>query len=86
MTHTDLQDIQTHINFDSRSMALCLGIDYEEYRRLYYGHKKITPQVERAAKELEQVNRQFMAEAPARIESRIAKEFPCGIMSDLTCE
>ena len=39
--------------------------------------------IERAALELEQINLTFMKDLPARVDERIAKEFPNGIPSEI---
>lgn len=73
MNAEQLQNIQKSINFDGPSMAICMGIDYEQYRRYYYGHTAIPDNIERAAMELQQINHKFIADAPARIDANIEK-------------
>lgn len=53
MTHADLQDLQSRLNFDGPSMAVLLGIDTEQFRRYRYGKTPIPANVDRAAHELE---------------------------------
>jgi len=85
MTNIELKQIQDRIKFDAPSMALCMGIPYQTYRNYLYGASSIPPQIERAALELEQINKQFLSAAPARIDARIASDFPHGFMGE-ACE
>ena len=84
MTQTELRNIQDEICFDAPSMATCLGIHVRQYRNYLYGVQAIPEKVERNILELLQINRTFTQEAPARIQARIDKEFPHGIISDCT--
>lgn len=59
MTFKELQELQAAVKFDCVSMAACLGLDYEQYRRFYYGHTEIPEKVERAAFELKQMQKTF---------------------------
>jgi hypothetical protein len=84
MTHTELRAIQDEIKFDAPSMALCLEVSARCYRNYLYGVNAIPQTVERAAKELLQINRTFVIEMPARIDARIDREFPNGIISEVS--
>lgn len=80
MTHLELQQIQKRLNFNGPDMSACLGIDYNQYRRLYYGHTAIPSNIARAAMELEQINNSFMAGLPARVDQRVRMEYPNGMI------
>lgn len=84
MTHTELKAIQDEILFDAPSMASCIGVHIRQYRNYLYGVQAIPERIERKALELLQINRTFVQEAPARIDARIDREFPNGVMSELT--
>jgi hypothetical protein len=84
MNAVELKQLQYEIRFDAPSMACCLGVPYQTYRNYIYGINKIPPAVQRAALELEQINKTFMVEAVARIDARIAKDHPHGIISEVT--
>lgn len=75
MTHTELKDLQDRIKFDAPSMAACLGVPYQTYRNYLYGVNAIPANIERAARELEQINAQFMAELPARVDAHLKDGF-----------
>lgn len=83
MTNTELRTIQETIKFDAPSMAACLVITTRCYYNYLYGVNKIPSQIERAALELEQINRQFIVDATARIDTIAARQFPGGIMSEV---
>ena len=82
MLAKELQAIQDEINFDAPSMAACLKISYEQYRRYYYDHAKIPSSLEQAVLELRQTNIEFRESAPARIDADIFKHCPNGFLSD----
>lgn len=87
MTATELQELQERIKFDSPSMSACLGINYEQYRRYYYGHTEIPTTVERAALELETINVVFMQErySPGgSFDRELSKKYPFGIRSEIS--
>lgn len=84
MTHTELQELQQLIKFDSPSLAACLGIPYQTFRNYYYGVNKIPANIERKALEIKQVNLTFMQELPARVDERVDREFPRGIPSEVS--
>lgn len=84
MTHTDLQQLQKRIKFDCRSMALCMGINYEQYRRYYYGHAVIPASVERAALELEQIQREFDIARDIEYCAFLDQQYPGGILSEVS--
>lgn len=70
----ELRAIQKRINFDAPSMAACLGVDHEQYRRYYYGHATIPTNIERAALELEQINITFSEGIGTRIDERLKRD------------
>ena len=74
MTVFELRAIQKRINFDAPSMAACLGVDREQYRRYYYGHAAIPANIERAALELEQINITFSEGIGTRIDERLKRD------------
>ena len=84
MKAQDLKDLQQRIKFDAPSMASCLGVPYHTYRNYLYGENAIPANIERAALDLENINKNFIAGAPARIDERIKREFPYGIMSEVS--
>ena len=85
MEHTELQRIQESTRFKTREIAECLGLDYEQYRRYYYGHSKIPDEVERAALELEQIDKKFFARylPGGEFDQELTKKYPCGIPSEI---
>jgi hypothetical protein len=83
MTAQELKQLQQRIKFDAPSMAICFGIPYHTYRNYLYGENAIPANIERAALELESINKNFIAEAPGRIDERINREFPYGVPSEL---
>lgn len=86
MTNTELLDIRKRIKFDMSSMSVCLGIPKSTYQRYENGSAKVPDNIARAAKELEQINVTFMADLPARVDERVRREFPHGIMSEVAAE
>lgn len=84
MIHTELKAIQEEISFDAPSMAACLGVSVRCYRNYLYGVNDIPPAIGRAALELRQINLTFIAEMPARIDARAAREHPNGIPSEVS--
>ena len=86
MTAIGLRELQERIKFDAPSMAACLGVDYEQYRRYYYGHTEIPAKIERAALELEAINVVFMEErySPGgTLDQELAVKYPFGIRSEI---
>jgi hypothetical protein len=87
MTNIELQQLQKRIKFDAPSMALCMGIDYEKYRRFYYGHTVIPVNIERAALELEQIQKEFDIVRAKEHCQFLDTHYPRGIMSEVApCE
>lgn len=86
MTAADLRSLQERIKFDGPSLATCLGIPYEQFRRYKSGHTAIPEAVERRLKEIEQINITFMAELPQRVDRQLQKEFKGGVFLSEPCE
>ncbi len=87
MEAKELREIQARIKFDAPSMALCLGLDYEQYRRYLYGAAVIPENVKRAALELEQVQKQFDIQRDREYCHFLDTHYPNGIMSEaIECE
>ncbi len=63
-------------------IAVCVGVPKSTYQRYEDGSAAVPPAVERAATELEKINIRFSETAVARIDTRIAREFPHGIGSE----
>lgn len=61
MTSQDLQALQERIKFDAVSMSKCMGVPYNTYRNYLYEYvdKHIPAKAERAALELEQIQKTF---------------------------
>ena len=83
MQNTELQQIQKTIRFEAPSMAAALGIPYNHYRHMYYGHQTIPVVIAEKARELERIDRAWMAGFTQRLNSKIAREFPFGIVSEV---
>lgn len=83
MENHQLKKIRRDIGFSMADIALCLGIPKSTYQRYEDGTSSIPSVVARGALELLQINKTFMAEAPARIDARIKAEYPDGIMSEV---
>ncbi len=83
MTNKDLKDLRLAIGFSMSDIAVCLGVPKSTYQRYEDGTAAIPDPVERAALELKTINEEFIATAPARIDARINREFPGGIMSEV---
>jgi hypothetical protein len=79
MTVFELRNAQTRIKFDGPSMAACLGISHDQYRRYYYGHAEIPSQVARAVLELEQIQKTFDVQRDAEYCEYLNKKYPSGI-------
>lgn len=87
MTNTELKELQQRIKFDAPSMALCLGIPYHTYRNYYFGSNKIPANIERAARELEQINITFIEERykpGGEFDREIDRMHPNGIISEVS--
>jgi hypothetical protein len=82
MTFQEIQDIQKRIKFDARSMAACLGIDYDQYRHYYYGHIKIPAGVARAAQEIENIEKEFDIKRDADYCQFLQEKFPFGVPNE----
>ena len=83
MTAEDLKTLRHNIKFSMADIAACLGVPKSTYQRYEDGTAAIPPTVERAALELQKINEEFTATAPARIDARIVREFPLGIVSEV---
>lgn len=75
MTAKELKNLRIGINFDVRSFAKCIGVPASTYQRYEDGTAAITVRIERAAKELEQVNKTFIKGLPKRVDDNL----PMGI-------
>jgi len=76
MTNNELRDLRLRIKFDMRSMALCCGVALSTYQRYEDGTAAVPPHIERAALELEAIDKQFNIESKARIEVEVIKQKP----------
>ena len=83
MTAKELKSLQDRIKFDAPSMAASLEIPYQTYRNYIYGANAIPEAIERKALEIEKADIAFMKELPARVDERVKREFPNGIMSEV---
>jgi len=79
MTASDLKILRHKIKFSMFDVSACLGVPKSTYQRYEDGSAIIPPTIERAALELQKINEEFIATAPARIDARINREFPGGI-------
>jgi len=84
MKKQELKEIRLKIKFDMDSFATCIGIPKSTYARYEDGSATVPERVERAALELEQINKTFIEGLPGRVDARIAKDFPKGIPSNLS--
>jgi len=75
----NLKELRHKIGFSMTDIALCLGIPKSTYQRYEDGSAEPPPAVQRAAQELLQINETFIAELPARVDARLAKENPLGV-------
>lgn len=69
MDKKELRELRKRIKFDMRSMALCCGIPLSTYARYEDGSAKVPVAIERAALELEQINKQFMVNMNKRLDN-----------------
>ena len=83
MTNIDLQNLQYRMKFDAVSMAVTSGIDYEQYRRYYYGKTPIPAHHERALLEAEQVQKEFDVVRCNEAQRVLDQMYPYGIVSEL---
>ena len=67
MTNNELRDLRLRIKFDMRSMALCCGIALSTYSRYEDGTAAVPARIERAALELEQIDKRFNVESAIRL-------------------
>lgn len=80
--HLGLKEIRLEMGFSIRDMACELGLATPTYQGYEEGRRKVPQEViDRAMHSLQKV-REFMATAPARIDERIQREFPCGVPNE----
>jgi transcriptional regulator with XRE-family HTH domain len=84
ITKEELRALRHEIKFDMRSFATCLGIPASTYQRYEDGTAAIPERIVRAAYELRQINVTFMQGLPARVDAKVAEEFPNGFMSEIS--
>lgn len=82
MEPSELKAIQEKIKFDGPSTAICLGIDYEQYRRYLYGCAVIPDSVARAASELVAIEREFDISRDREYQEFLQRSYPQGIASE----
>ena len=82
MKPKDLKAIQERIKFDARTMSICLGIDYEQYRSYLYGCAVIPDTVARAAQELVTIEEQFDIARDHEYCQFLNHHYPQGIASE----
>ena len=83
MTSRELKDLRVGIGFSMADIAACLGVPKSTYARYEDGTAAVPSGIKRAAVELRQINETFMAELPARVDARLAEEWPNGIPSEV---
>lgn len=83
MSNQELRKIRQRIKFDMRSFAACLGIPHTTLQRYEDGSAAIPANIERAAQELEQVEREFDVARLSAFDARLVREYPHGIRSDI---
>lgn len=76
MNNNELRELRLRIKFDMRSMALCCGVALSTFQRYEDGTAAVPSHIERAALELEQINKQFDIESEARINAEVLKQKP----------
>ena len=69
MTATDLRNLRQKIGFSMSDIAACLGVPKSTYQRYEDGSSAVPANIERAAMELQQINDEFMAGLPGRVDS-----------------
>lgn len=85
MTAQELKNLQQRIKFDAPSMALYLGVSHDQCRKYLCGQTAIPPEVERAALELEHIEKQLDAQRLERYEAFLATQ-PCFMSEVSACE
>ena len=79
MKSQDLKELQQRIKFDAITLAKCLGISHDQTRKYLCGQTTIPTEIERAALELEHVEKQLDAQRLANFEAKLSRSFPYGI-------
>ena len=74
MDKTELRNLRIRIKFGMSDMALCCGCPLSTYARYEDGTAAVPAGIERAALELETINREFMEGLPGRVDARLAEE------------
>ena len=85
MTAQDLKDLQQRIKFDAPTMSIYLGISYDQCRKYLCGQTAIPSEVERAALELEQMEKVLDAIRLEQYEEFLAKQ-PCFMSEVSACD
>lgn len=81
MDNQELRDLRERIKFDMRSFASCLGIPHTTLQRYEDSTAQIPPNIERAAMELEEIEKQFDVARLRVYDDYLAKQCPYGIIS-----
>jgi len=69
MTHQELKTLRKNVKFSMDDMALCIGVPKSTYQRYEDGTAAIPARIERAALEIQNINTEFIANLPARVDS-----------------
>ena len=74
--------LRTEIGYSIGEMAQCLGISKATYQGYDSGRRKAPESIAMEMIRIRDIDKEFMAGLPARVEKRLDKEFPRGFLSE----
>lgn len=83
MEATELREIQKRVKFDAPSMAVSLGLDYEQYRRYLYGTAAIPQSVADLAVQFEIIQKEQDEKRDRDFCAYLDRHYPNGIISEV---
>ena len=83
--HKELKKIRIKMNYSVRGFAELLGLNAATYQGYEYNRRATPPQVIEEARAAYKRDRNFFKhELPKRVDAIASKEFPLGIVSEVT--
>jgi transcriptional regulator with XRE-family HTH domain len=78
----ELQALRLEMGYSMAEMAELLAVPKATYQGYENGSRSMPPGFINRVREWQQIDLEFMATLPQRVDERVAAEFPMGIMSE----
>lgn len=77
-----LKELREEMGYSTREMAVCLGVPASTYQCYEASRRKCPDKIIQQMFKIQEQDRLFMEQLPARVDAHIAVEYPHGIPSE----